>query len=349
MDVSVVCPFFNEALLLERNVLQMLESLSRLRASWELIIVNDGSTDQSLEIAERIGETNPRLRVLSYPINRGRGYALRTGIAAARGEVIVTTEVDLSWGETIVFDLLDAMKRRPDVDIVVASPHLDGGGYRNVPWSRVFLSKAGNRIIRACMSNAVTMNTGMTRAYRRGVIQSLPLFENSKEFHLEVVLKASTMGYRITEIPATLEWPIERRDQAKKRGIRSSSINQFILSHSLFSLFGNPIRYIWGVSFIAFGLSFLSLLAAIVFFVLNLVSVYMALMSVSLFILAIVAFMFGVVVKQGSMVQREIWLMQSRQIAELAQLRLTQPESTALQMEAYEEADLERVLSESDR
>ena len=64
----------------------------------------------------------------------------------------------------------------------------------------------GNLVIRACMSNAVTMNTGMTRAYRRPLIQSLPLSEDGKEFHLEVILKATAFGARVREIPAILSW-----------------------------------------------------------------------------------------------------------------------------------------------
>ena len=314
MDVSVVCPFYNEAALIEKNVWKMLHKLETLSESWELIVVNDGSTDDSLEMVQRIAEEAPGLRVLSYSFNQGRGYALRTGIAAATGKVIVTTEVDLSWGEDIVHELLAAMYRWPEVDIVVASPHLEEGGYENVPWNRVRLSQWGNHVIRACMSDAVTMNTGMTRAYRREVIQSLPLSEKSKEFHLEVILKASALGMTIREIPAVLRWPVERRVNAKGRSITSSSINRFIVSHSLFSLFGNPIRYIWTLSFGAIGLSLVFLIAAVVLFLLELVSVYLALMSVSLFILAIVLFLFGIVVKQGSMVQRELWLMQRQQL-----------------------------------
>lgn len=86
------------------------------------------------------------------------------------------------------------MSSDPGADIVVASPHLPGGGYKNVPAKRVWLSRLGNKVIRACMSDAATMNTGMTRAYRRRAILSLPLYEPGKEFHLEVILKATALG-----------------------------------------------------------------------------------------------------------------------------------------------------------
>jgi len=310
MEISVVCPFYNEAGILEHAVRQLLEQLATLPGEWELIIVNDGSTDGSDAIAAGLGRLSPRLRVLGYAHNRGRGHALRTGIAAARGDLVVTTEIDLSWGERVVHDLVAAMRAAPGTDIVVASPHLPGGGYRNVPLKRVLLSRAGNRVIRACMSNAVTMNTGMTRAYQRSFIQSLPLSEDGKEFHLEVILKATAFGARIREIPAILEWKeYKHRGQRIKRK-SSSRVRRLIVSHSLFSLFANPVRYIWAMSLLSMvlGAAFLGL--AVLLLYLKLVAIYAALLSVSLVILGILLFVFGVVVQQGNMIQRELWLVQ---------------------------------------
>lgn len=311
MSISVVCPFYNEAEIIEQSLRQMLSQLSSFDEEWELIVVNDGSTDGSDRIAQRVARECPRLQVLGYSFNRGRGYALRTGIAAARGEIIVTTEIDLSWGDNIVHDLVAAMKDWRDVDVVVASPHLAGGGYKNVPFKRVWLSRMGNRVIRACMSNAVTMNTGMTRAYRSKAIKSLPLSEDGKEFHLEVILKAMSFSFRIREIPAVLEWKdYKHRGQRVKRQ-SSSRVKRLIVSHSLFSVFANPVRYIWAMSFISLILGFWFLIVAVFLFYRQMVSAYTALLSISLVIMGIVLFVIGVVVKQGNMIQRELWMLQS--------------------------------------
>lgn len=314
MYLSVVCPFYNEAEIIESAIEQLLAQLSSLDVEWELIVVNDGSTDGSEKIAQRLAARDPRLRALGYCFNRGRGYALRAGIAAARGEIIVTTEIDLSWGERIVHDLLEAIQSRPDVDIVVASPHLEGGGYRNVPFKRVWLSRLGNRVIRACMFNGVTMNTGMTRAYRRRAIQSLPLFEDGKEFHLEVILKATAFGFRICEIPALLEWKEHKHRGKRVKRQSSSRVNRLIVSHSLFSVFANPVRYVWAMSFASLGLGAVFFILAVLLYYWRMVSVYTALLSLSLVILGILLFVLGVVVKQGNMVQRELWMLQSRQL-----------------------------------
>ena len=314
VDVSVVCPFFNEAGIIEHAVRHMLVQLRTLRGSWELIVVNDGSTDGSLALVELIAREHPELRVLSYPRNRGRGHALHTGILAARGDVVVTTEIDLSWGDTIVAELVDAMARWPDADIVVASPHLPGGGYRHVPFKRVWLSRIGNRVIRLCMANAVTMNTGMTRAYRREVIQSLPLTEEGKEFHLEVILKALAFGHRVREIPARLEWKEHRRQGQVVKRKSSSKVNRLIVSHSLFSIFANPVRYVWmmSVAFAALGTFFIGV--AFVLYYLHLVSAYTMLFGLSLLIVGMLLFVLGVILKQGNIIQRELWLMQRAQM-----------------------------------
>ncbi|HKQ72878.1 MAG TPA: glycosyltransferase [Blastocatellia bacterium] len=314
MEFSVICPFYNEAEIIEQAIEQMLAQLDCLDAECELIVVNDGSTDGSGQIAQRLAGQSPRLRALGYRFNRGRGHALRAGMAAARGEIIVTTEIDLSWGDRIVADLVEAMRSWPDVEMVVASPHLPGGGYRNVPLKRVWLSRLGNRIIRACMFNGVTMNTGMTRAYRRRAIQSLPLFEDGKEFHLEVILKATAFGFKIREIPALLEWKDHKHRGKRVKRKSSSQVNRLIFSHSLFSAFANPVRYVWAMSFASLGLGVVFFIFALLLFYLGKVSAYTALLSLSLLILGILLFVFGVVVKQGNMIQRELWMLQSRQM-----------------------------------
>ncbi|MDH4045726.1 MAG: glycosyltransferase family 2 protein [Gemmatimonadota bacterium] len=312
MSITVVCPFYNEAEILEEALRTLLAQLGSLPHAWELIVVNDGSTDGSAEIAQRVAEGDHRLRVLGYRRNRGRGYALRTGIAAATGDVIVTTEIDLSWGERIVHELVEAMDDWPDADIVVASPHLKGGAYRNVPRRRVWLSRVGNMIIRTCMSRAATMNTGMTRAYRRPLIQSLPLTEDGKEFHLEVILKARAFGARIREIPAVLEWKEYKHRGERVKRKSSSRVNKLILSHTLFSLFATPVRYVWAMSMACLLLGALALAWALILLYLQMVSAYVALLSVSLVVLGIVLFVLGVVLQQGNMIQRELWLMQRR-------------------------------------
>ena len=111
MEFSVISPFYNESSIIRESVLEMLRQLESLDGEWELIVVNDGSTDNSAEIVREIAVDDKRLRLIEYPHNRGRGYALRTGINLALGDIIITTEIDLSWGQTIVNELVEAMRK----------------------------------------------------------------------------------------------------------------------------------------------------------------------------------------------------------------------------------------------
>ncbi|MEM7236105.1 MAG: hypothetical protein AAF517_28325, partial [Planctomycetota bacterium] len=176
----------------------------------------------------------------------------------------------------------------------------------------------GNWVIRTCMSNVASMNTGMTRAYRRASIRALPLEEDKKEFHLEVILKSQALGYRFAEIPAILEWKQYKHEGKRVKRKSSSKINKLMLTHSLFSLFANPIRYIWP-------LAGLSLLTALGFFVYGVVrflreevSVYMLLVSLAFASISMILFLFGVLTQQGNMVQAEMWRLK-QEIRGLAQ------------------------------
>ena len=324
LDLSVVCPFYNEEQIIEGSILALVEQLGQINASWELIVVDDGSRDASSEYARKLAKEYPNVRYLGYGFNRGRGHALRTGIEQARGAIIVTTEIDLSWGDDIIDRLYREACEHPDTDIIVASPHLPDGAYKNVPLRRVLYSQVGNHVIRTCMMNAVTMNTGMTRAYKRKAIRALPLEEDGKEFHLEVILKARGFNYSIREIPAILEWKEHKHQGGKVVRKSSSKINKLIVSHSLFSLFANPIRYVWGLGVVAAAFSFGFLAVGVVRYAMELVSVYSLIVSLAFAILSLILFGFGVIAQQGNMVQRELWRMR-RDMWEQSQARTEEP------------------------
>ena len=311
--ISVVCPFYNEAAIIASSVRTMVDTLRLLDEPWELIVVDDGSTDDSRAIVQRLAAEESRVSVLGYRENRGRGFALRTGMQAARGHLVVTTEIDLSWGDDIVARILKVFRENPELDMVIASPHLHGGGYRNVPRRRIFLSTAGNVIIRAGLNRRITMNTGMTRGYRRESLLRLPLTANGKELHLEIVNKALAFNYRIQEIPAVIEWKARRRERASRPGRRvPSSIPTTIHTHLFFSLLASPFRYLsvisglLGLAALAFeGWAFYRLMFT------HEVAIFLAISGFFLGLFAIVVFAVGVLASQNTALQRELWTIQA--------------------------------------
>ena len=290
----------------------MLRNLKSLSENWELIVVDDGSTDHSLKIAQSLTKIYPKLRIVGYPVNRGRGYALRTGVSAARGELVVTTEIDSSWGDEIVHKIVAEFGEKKDADIVVASPHLQGGKYKNVPLNRVLLSSIGNLLIRVGSNSQITMNTGMTRGYKREKFIDLLLNEEGKEIHLEIIHKARGLGYRIYEIPAVLEWKDQKLLSKKSKKRKSSSnVNKLIRTHLLFTIMAAPFRYMYV-------LSGLLTLVGVFFFtwaVYNLSnpepSIFMAITSFFLFLFAFLISALGTLSQQNMETQGELWRIRS--------------------------------------
>jgi len=233
MDLSIVIPMFNEAENAETTLNRVEEALAPFQGTFEMIAVDDGSVDNTYSILKSLSEKNGEVKVVSYPRNRGRGMALRSGFKASSGEIIVSIDADLSYDPRYILDLVSTLRADPDVDFVLASPYMPGGGVQNVPFLRLFVSKLGNKILRFAMPNRIYTSTGMFRAYRRRVLDSLELESDGKEIHLEILSKAIALGYHVQEIPAILT--------SRKKGRSKFKFKKTATSHLIFSFFEKPM------------------------------------------------------------------------------------------------------------
>lgn len=231
--ISVVIPMFDEVDLAEETLDKLVEHLEGEGLDFELIPVNDGSTDKTAERLERIAERDRRIRPTGYSTNEGRGKALRTGFAAARGEIICSIDADLSYSPDHIVAMLNTLDERPDVDVVLASAYMPGGKTKNVPLKRLLVSKFGNLLLSAAMPGRLHTMTCVVRAYRREVLDGLDLESNGKEIHLEILAKVLTLGHKVLEIPATLS--------ARDRGKSKSKVRPTVLSHLTFAFVERPI------------------------------------------------------------------------------------------------------------
>jgi len=233
MDLSIVIPMFNEAENVETTLKRVKEVLAQFPGSFEIVPVNDGSVDNTLEILEKVAEKDDKIKVVSYPKNIGRGMALRKGFQEASGEIIVSIDADLSYSPHYLLDLVETLRKEPDIDFVLASPYMPGGGVQNVPAFRLSVSKWGNKILRLAMPNRIYTSTGIFRAYRRKVLDSLELESDGKEIHLEILSKAIALGYRVKEVPATLT--------GRQKGRSKFKFRKTAVSHLVFSAFEKPM------------------------------------------------------------------------------------------------------------
>lgn len=249
MDLSIVIPMFNEAENVENTILRVEESLSSFKGEYEIITVNDGSTDNTKEILEKVAYQNSRVKVISYPKNMGRGMALRKGFQESRGEIIVSIDADLSYDPKYILTLVEALHKDPQIDFVLASPYMPGGGVKDVPTLRLWISRLGNKILRLAMPNRIHTSTGIFRAYRKKVLDSIELESDGKEIHLEILSKALALGFRVKEVPAILT--------GRKKGTSKFKFKKTAISHLVFSVFEKPMIIFGFLGLATLGIGFL--------------------------------------------------------------------------------------------
>jgi len=249
MDLSIIIPMFNEAENVETTLRRVEEGLASFQGTYEIIAVNDGSLDNTLEILEKVAAQNGRVRIVSHSKNIGRGMALRTGFKESKGEIVVSIDADLSYDPRYILDFMRTLRTEQDVDFVLASPYMPGGGVQNVPFLRLWISRLGNKILRFAMPNRIYTSTGIFRAYRRRVLESLELESEGKEIHLEILSKALALGYRVKEIPAILT--------GRKRGKSKFKFRKTTISHLVFSAFEKPMMLFGFLGLLTLGMGLL--------------------------------------------------------------------------------------------
>jgi glycosyltransferase involved in cell wall biosynthesis len=191
--LSVVVPCFNE----EATVLALLDRV--LASPWvaEVLVVDDGSTDRTRGLLA--GVTDPRVRVLLQPENRGKGAAIRRGFAEATADHVIVQDADLEYDPAeypwLLEPLLDGR-----ADVVYGSRFMGGRPHRVL----YFWHSVGNRLL-TLLSNAFT-NVNLTdmetcyKAFRREVIQSLELHEDRFGIEPEITAKVARAGWRMYEV-----------------------------------------------------------------------------------------------------------------------------------------------------
>jgi glycosyltransferase involved in cell wall biosynthesis len=242
--VSVVVPAYNEAEILAQNIGVLCRYLQGLEGEyrWELIIVNDGSSDDTGEVAERCAAEWENVFVLHHPYNFRLGQALRYAFGNCRGDYVVVMDVDLSYSVDHIERML-ARIRQTKAKIVIASPYMKGGAVKNVPAFRKFLSKWANwylclMVAKDGFSDPLTTITGMVRCYDREFLQRLSLKAMSVEINSEIIYKAMILRARIVEIPAILDWGEAKPEKAGKPQNRKSSMRMVLATlHSFVSGF----------------------------------------------------------------------------------------------------------------
>ena len=232
VDLSIIIPMFNEEEVIDETIKSVTAELDSLNLNWEIILVNDGSTDNTLDLCRQASVRDDRVKIVSYSPNRGRGYALRQGFNTASGDIVISIDADLTYSSDHISLLWNEMKKN-ESDIVLGSAYMKGGKVINVPLKRILISRLGNFILGLSFPGKIKTITCVLRGYRKEVIDSLELESDDKDIHLEILAKAISVGFRIKEIPAVLK--------GRKKGKSKFKFKATSISHLAFSFYQKPM------------------------------------------------------------------------------------------------------------
>jgi glycosyltransferase involved in cell wall biosynthesis len=182
---------------------ELFPALDGLGLAYEVLAVDDGSTDGTRAALERLAKARPALRVLVHSHNRGLGAALRTAFAEARGEWIACLDADLTFSPGDLRALLEQQKRT-DADLVGGSPFLSAEGAAQVPLARRLPSLFLNAFYRGLLTHHFTAYTPMFRLYRASALKELTLRSEGFEISAEIAALFVRRRKKLAEVPTAL-------------------------------------------------------------------------------------------------------------------------------------------------
>jgi dolichol-phosphate mannosyltransferase len=190
VDISVVVPVFNEEENLPLLIPRIAEVLNPLGKTYEMIFVDDGSTDRSRSLLKGMVAQYPQIRILGFRKNCGETAAGAAGLREAKGEIIITIDADLQNDPRDIPTMLEYLK---EYDMVTGWRQK-----REDSWVKRITSRIANRI-RNGLSGETIRDSGCTfRAYKRECLQNIKLFKGMHRF-MPTLVKME--GFRVIEIP----------------------------------------------------------------------------------------------------------------------------------------------------
>jgi glycosyltransferase involved in cell wall biosynthesis len=219
--LSFFFPAHNEEANLEAFVAEALETLPTLADVFEIIAVDDGSTDRTAAIADVLAAGNPDLvRVVHHPVNQGYGAALRTGFAAARYDLIAFTDGDRQFRVADIGRLTARLAKADHPDVVV--------GYRirrADPPLRIVYARAYRLANRMFFGLRVTDVDGACKLFKREALEGLAVESGGAFFSAELLIKLRAAGRTVVEVgvphyPRTAGSPTGAKPQVIARAVR---------------------------------------------------------------------------------------------------------------------------------
>jgi glycosyltransferase involved in cell wall biosynthesis len=214
--LSIVIPCYNESKTL-RDCIESVLSVDWDGVGLQIVIVDDGSKDDSLRIANKLSEEHPLIKVIAHEKNSGKGAALKTGFQAATGDFVAVQDADLEYDPKDLRRLLEPLLRG-DADVVLGSRFMTTQEHRVLH----FWHSMGNKILTLLSNMFTDMNlTDMETCYkvfRREIIQGVDVEEKRFGFEPEIVAKVADLRCRVYEMG--ISYHGRTYDEGKKIGLK---------------------------------------------------------------------------------------------------------------------------------
>ena len=204
MKFSLCIPMYNESSIIADTAKTLHEYMSATFADYEIIFSNDGSKDGCDKLVESLHL--PHVKVVGYEQNRGKGYAVRTAMLAAKGDYVMFTDADLAYGTDVIGRVRDAFLERPEADMVIGSRNLSKDGYEGYTPIRKLASKTYIKVL--CLAGGFKLSDSQCgcKAFTGDAVKKI--FTRCEvdrfAFDFEAILWAVKYGMTIHEIPVKI-------------------------------------------------------------------------------------------------------------------------------------------------
>lgn len=211
MMISIVFPAYNEAERIEKAIKETEKFLKKINYDYEIVVAEDGSTDGTDKIVQKL--VNDKIRLFHSDVRLGRGKALMNAFEKAKGEIVISMDVDLATNIKHLKDLIEAIEN--GYDIAIGSRLIEGSKAKR-SFERLLYSKVYNFLVRALLKSKIKDHQCGFKAFKKDIV--VKLGKEAKDNHwfwdTEILVLAQRKGYKIKEIP--VEWT-EGKDTKVRR------------------------------------------------------------------------------------------------------------------------------------
>jgi glycosyltransferase involved in cell wall biosynthesis len=240
--LSIVIPAYNESARIGQTLDRVMLCIEAYGWDAEVLVVDDGSSDDTVQIVEHMMQSSPRVHLAQNPGNRGKGYSVRNGLLQAAGDIVMFTDADLSAPMEEAERLLAALA--DGADVAIGSRWMDRTRQTiHQPFYRRFFGRCFNRLTRSVMGLPFKDTQCGFKAFRREAAQVIFRLQRIERwgFDPEVLFIARKLNYSIREVPVT--WGHDERSRISylKDGIKMLEELAYIRYNSFFGRYDEEI------------------------------------------------------------------------------------------------------------